>query len=247
VLPGELGELAEAMDRMRHRLEARDQVEQAVRAFTHELKTPLAGIQGAAELLQDELPAPDRERFATQIGEQAQRLRGLVDRTLELSKLDAVQQLAATPTDLLPWLQTQIDALQALAGQRGVQIVWAQREPVVAVVDTERLGLAVSSLLANALDFAPRGSRIEVGLAQRTDRIELSVRDHGPGVPGYALPRLGERYFSLPREVEGQAVRGNGLGLAIVRQVAALHGGELRLENAQPGLHAHFTFASQTS
>jgi two-component system, OmpR family, sensor histidine kinase CreC len=247
LLPGELGDLAQAMDRMRHRLEARDQVEHAVRAFTHELKTPLAAIQGAAELLHDELPAADRERFAAQIGEQTQRLRGLVDRTLELSKLDAVQALVASRIELLPWLQSQTEAVQALAEQRGVQLRWVHADAATAEVDAERLALAVSNLLANALDFAPHGSAIELSLLRRDQDIEFSVRDHGPGVPDYALPRLGERYFSLVRDVGGQTVRGNGLGLAIVRQVALLHGAVLQFENAQPGLRAHFTFASQTS
>ncbi len=237
-LPGELGELAQAMDHMRHRLDAHDQVEQAVRAFTHELKTPLTAIHGAAELLADELPAADRERFAAQIGEQTQRLRGLVDRTLELSKLDALQALPREPVALLPLLRAQVQAASAVIEQRQLRVQWLAQEDAHVRGDGERLALAISNLLANALDFAPPGSAIELALSIDGDHTQLTVRDHGPGVPDFALPRLGERYFSLPRTVNGHEQRGNGLGLAIVRQVVVLHGGSVAFANARSGLRA---------
>lgn len=235
-LPGELGELAQAMDHMRHRLEARDQVEQAVRSFTHELKTPLTAIHGAAELLHDELPAADRERFAAQIGEQARRLRVLVDRTLELSKLDSLHAMPRQPVALGPLVRAQLAAVQVLLDQRGLTLHWLQADDATVMGDAERLALLVSNLLANALDFAPRGSAIEIGVYDEGKEVLLVLRDRGPGVPDYALARLGERYFSLPRPVNGEEVRGSGLGLAIAKQVAELHGGGLQFEVAQPGL-----------
>ncbi len=87
-MPGELGELAQAMDNMRERLQDHRHLENTVRALTHELKSPMAAIAGAAELLHDELPARDREAFALQITAQVQRQRELVERLLELSKLE---------------------------------------------------------------------------------------------------------------------------------------------------------------
>ncbi len=87
-IQGELGELALAMQAMRQRVEGRDYIEGYVRALTHELKSPLAAIRGAGELLQDPLPEPDRQEFAADILAQTQRLQSLVDRLLELSKLE---------------------------------------------------------------------------------------------------------------------------------------------------------------
>ena len=101
-LPGELGELAQAMGAMRERLDSRAQVEQGMRALTHELKSPLTAIGGAAELLQDPLPEADRQRFSRQIGQQVQRLRELVDRLLELSKLESLQAPPALELRSLP-------------------------------------------------------------------------------------------------------------------------------------------------
>jgi len=228
-LGGELGELAVAMDLMRQRLEGREQLEQHVRALTHELKTPLAGIRGAAELLHDELPAADRRRFVQQVDAQAQRLQGIVEQMLELSKLESLRTLPArAPVDLHAL------AREAAAAQGVAERLRLPDAPANVDGDAARLRLAVSNVLANAVAHAPPGSPLEVNVQRRGGALEWSLRDHGPGVPDFALPRLGERFFSTG---EG---RGSGLGLAIVRQVLWLHGGTLRFEPAAPGLRVVF-------
>lgn len=237
-LPGELGELAQAMAAMRDRLEDRGHVEASMRALTHELKSPLTAIGGAAELLSDELPAADREGFARQIGQQVQRMRELVDRLLELSKLESLRapaQRAAVP--LRPLVEAVLAEQAAPLRQRGLRWQWTgdptALDPVRVPGDAEQLRLALSNLLANALAFAPAGSTLDLALHQDAAGVHFSLRDHGPGVPGYALPQLGQRFFSTPRP---DGTKGSGLGLAIVRQVMLLHGGTLRIEPAQPGL-----------
>ena len=234
-LPGELGELAQAMGSMRERLEGHAQVEQSMRALTHELKSPLTAIGGAAELLHDELPAADRERFASQVGEQVQRLRALVDRLLELSKLESLQAPEqAEPLRLADLVEEQLAQLAAPLAQRGLHTRWLQKDEGRLQGDRERLALALSNLLLNAIDFAPEGSTLELALQREGADQVFTLRDHGPGVPAFALPRLGERFFSTPRPRDG--TKGTGLGLAIVKQVATLHGGSLSFEPADPGL-----------
>jgi two-component system sensor histidine kinase CreC len=228
-LGGELGELALAMDRMRQRLEGREQLEQHVRALTHELKTPLAAIHAAAELLHDELPAADRRRFVQQVDDQARRLQAIVEQMLELSKLESLQALPVrAPVDLHALAR---EAAQAQGAATRLQPCDA---PAIVPGDAERLRLAISNVLANALAHAPPGSPLEVGVREAGGALEWSLRDHGPGVPDFALPRLGERFFSTGER------RGSGLGLAIVRQVLWLHGGTLRFEPAAPGLRVVF-------
>lgn len=235
-LPGELGELARAMGDMRDRLDSRHEVEQAMRALTHELKSPLTAIGGAAELLHDELPAADRARFAEQIGQQVQRLRALVERLLELSKLESLQAPEHPQAlSLRSLVQAELAAQAATLAQRGLRVQWLSQADLQVRGDAERLSLAISNLLANALAFAPDGSLLELDLqAISGSAVAWTVRDHGPGVPDYAWSQLGQRFFSLPRPRDGQ--KGSGLGLAIVRQVAALHGGHLSFEPARPGL-----------
>jgi two-component system, OmpR family, sensor histidine kinase CreC len=236
-LPGELGELARAMGTMRERLDGRAQREQFVRALTHELKGPLAAIRGAAELLEDaSLSHADRARFSAQVGDQAERLRELVDRLLELSKLESGAQPPHREVVNLATLTDRVMADHAASlAQRGLRIEWLQRDEALAVRgDPAQLALALSNLLANAIDFAPAGSALLLSLTRVADQAHWALRDHGPGVPAYALPHLGERFYATARP--GSARKGSGLGLAIVRQVAALHGGRLHITPAAPGL-----------
>ena len=234
-LPGELGDLAVAVDEMRERLEDRERLEHTVRALTHELKSPLTAIQGAAELLGDELPAQDRERFAQQIQDQSLRLRDLVDRMLELSRLEGQRAISNPRAIVLLALIDEVAAAHVpLAIQRGIGLVWEARADLTLTGESETLVLLFSNLWANALDFAPEGSAITVSLRRVGPQAVFTMRDTGPGVSDFALPQLGQRFFSLPRPLDGR--RGSGLGLAIVRQAAALHGGDVAFAQASPGL-----------
>ena len=234
-LPGELGDLAVAVDEMRERLEDRERLEHTVRALTHELKSPLTAIQGAAELLGEELPADDRERFAGQIQEQSLRLRDLVDRMLELSRLEGQRAIAnPRPIVLLALIDEVATSHVPLAIQRGVGLVWESRADITLTGEPESLKLLFSNLWANALAFAPEGTAITASLRRVGPEAVFTMRDAGPGVSDFALPQLGQRFFSLPRPRDGR--RGSGLGLAIVRQAAALHGGHVTFQQASPGL-----------
>ena len=240
-VPGELGELAQAMDAMRLRLDGREHIEHTVRALTHELKSPLAALRGAGELLHEDLPAPDRERFAAQVVEQSERLRALVERMLALSKLEMLQ---GPPHPEALHLAALVDEVAlTLAGrlaQRSLTLIWGARTPHDAVnADRELLALALSNLLGNAVDFAPPGTALELSVTTAQGRVVFNLRDHGHGVPAAAFAQLGQRFFSTARP--GSLVKGSGLGLAIVQQVAALHGGSLRFEAAEPGLTVHLS------
>lgn len=234
-MPGELGELAHAMDDMRRRLEGREQLEHDVRALTHELKSPLAALRASGELLQDELPATDRQRFAAQVLDQTARLQTLVERVLALSQLEAQRGLGERhPLPLADWAAAQLQRQAARLAQQQLAVVWTAREAVVVSADEALLELAFGNLLVNAIDFAPPGSTLELAVSTTSTTVRLSLRDHGPGVPAAGFAQLGKRFFSTARP--GSLVKGSGLGLAIARRVAELHGGRLAFEGAAPGL-----------
>jgi len=128
----------------------------------------------------------------------------------------------------------QLVMLAAPLAQRGLQTHWLHEDDGHVEADRERLAMAISNLLLNAIDFAPEGSTLELAVQRDGAQLAFTLRDFGPGVPDFALPRLGERFFSTPRPRDG--AKGTGLGLAIVRQVASLHGGSLSFEPAGPGL-----------
>jgi two-component system sensor histidine kinase CreC len=251
-LPGELGDLAQAMQGMRERLAGHAHIEQMVRAMTHELKSPLAAIGGAAELLREDLPAADRQLFAQQVQDQTARLHALVEQLLELSKLEHRRSLDHQRLLWLPQaLQPAIERAKAQAAQRQVRLVmmgWDAPAAVQLMGEAELLQMALGNVLDNALDFAPAGSEVRVSLRAEGGELALSVQDQGPGVPDYALARLGERFYSTPRPAgAGQTERkGSGLGLAIAQQIMALHGGHIDWVNTQPGLRVTLRFKDFT-
>ncbi|MEO6856866.1 MAG: two-component system sensor histidine kinase CreC [Rhodoferax sp.] len=235
-IPGELGELAQAMQAMRQRVEGRDYIEGYVRALTHELKSPLAAIRGAGELLQDPLPEPDRHAFATDILAQTQRLQSLVDRLLELSKLEQRQELHQPQSLVLADFLASFMALaQVERPQIAIDLI-ANEDSQTVRIEPALLSLALGNLLDNAAAFAPPGSRTTLAAVGRS----IVVQDLGPGVPDFALPKLGQKFFSTVRP-DGHT-KGSGLGLAIVAQTMALHGGTLHIANTHPGLRVTLQF-----
>ena len=239
-MPGELGELAQAMDKMRKRLEGRDYIEGYVRALTHELKSPVAAIRGAGELLQEELPPQDRLMFANQVVEQSLRLQNLIDQLLQLSRLEQRQQLDTSQhCSLLECARRATAALQSHAEQRSIRI-HLHGSDSTGPWEAGLVTLAISNLLQNALDFSPDGSVISLELAPH----RITVSDQGPGVAEALLARLGERFFTTPRP-NGQR-SGTGLGLSIVTRIMHLHGGAMQVKNLHPGLAVTLDFAPQT-
>jgi two-component system, OmpR family, sensor histidine kinase CreC len=247
-VPGELGDLARAMQAMRERLEGREYIENHVRALTHELKSPVAAIRASGELLESDLPFADQQRFASQVVSQTERLQRLVDQMLELSKLEqravssslAGGRLQALQMHSLREVVQQVITLHQSAITMKNIALRADFFPATGQfglkIEPELMFLALSNLLRNAMDFSPAGSQIQIELREAAGQIHLSVQDAGAGVPDFALPRLGERFFTTARP-DGER-SGSGLGLAIVREIMRLHGGRLELANTSPGFRA---------
>ncbi|WP_375591932.1 two-component system sensor histidine kinase CreC [Chitiniphilus eburneus] len=235
-LPGnrELAVLAQALGEMRERLEGKAYVEHYVHGLTHELKSPLAGIRGAAELLDDDLDPAERARFAGHIRREAERLQSIVDRLLELARLETRQALAThEPVSLADAANTVLGALAPRldAGRIGLELAI----PPDASVTGERFLIeqALRNLLQNAIDFTPPDGLIRITATPDGDGWTLHIHNDGPAIPDYALPRLGERFYSLPRPDGNQ--RGTGLGLALTRTIAELHGGGVTVTNHPAG------------
>ena len=127
----------------------------------------------------------------------------------------------------------------ALLAQRGLRVQWLARDRTALEGDRQALALALSNLLVNASQHAPAGSVLDIAVQRVGRQWQWSLRDHGPGVPDFALPQLGQRFFATANPVDGR--KGSGLGLAIVAQVVALHGGQWRAEPAAPGLRVVMT------
>lgn len=232
---GEFADLGRALQTMRDRLEGTQYVERYVHALTHELKSPLAAIRASAELLESPLPEEDQRRFAESIGAQTGRLTGMVDKLLALAEVEHRQRIdQPEPVQPRALLEEAVEDVAARAGAAGVALDVVGEGAVPALSgDPFLLRQMLVNLLDNAIDFSPRGGRVEAGVHWQAGRVLFVVEDRGPGVPEYARERIFERFYSLPRP--GTNARSSGLGLGFVREVAALHGGEAALASREGG------------
>jgi two-component system, OmpR family, sensor histidine kinase CreC len=231
----EIGDLGRAVEEMRRKLEGKAYVEQYVQSLTHEMKSPLAAIRGAAELLQEPLPEEDRKRFAHNIQTQQQRLTETIDKLLALAEVEQHGWLQKhEPVGVAALLAEAGEGVSAKLAAAGLQLSVEVQDPK-AIVRGEAFLLrqALSNLLDNAIAFSPPGGKILLSSEVDNGMLEIRVTDQGPGIPDYAHDRVFERFYSLPRP--GGEPRSSGLGLPFVAEVARLHGGEADLTNLEQG------------
>lgn len=229
----EIGDLGRAVETMRRKLEGKAYVEQYVQSLTHEMKSPLAAIRGAAELLQESLPEEDRKRFAHNIQTQEQRLTETIDKLLALAEVEQhgwLQKLE--PVNVASLLTESGEDVSAKLAASGLALsVDVQDQQATVQGDPYLLRQAVSNLLDNAIAFSPAGGKISLSSSTVGRHIEIMIADEGPGIPDYARDRVFERFYSLARPSTG--LRSSGLGLPFVREVARLHGGEAELASLE--------------
>jgi two-component system sensor histidine kinase CreC len=228
----EFGRLGRALESMRHQLEGKEYVEEVMHTLAHELKSPIAAIQGTAELLREDMPEQERAHFLNTILQQNLRQKQLIDKLLALVRVEKQQDLAAPAAMDAHALLEQVwrDCAARLA-PASLQLS-VQAEDLTLHGDPLLLRQAIGNLVDNAIDFAPRGSTIELTLRREQGRAVITVRDRGPGIPEFALARVFERFYSLPR---ADGARSTGLGLPFVREVMTLHKGVAQVENASDG------------
>jgi len=243
-LPDETGDLARALDKSLATLERRArEAAQAARDLGHELRTPLAAIRGAAELLADAgLEPGDRERFARHVLAESERLERLVDGLLVLARLErepppppravpVAELLAALAERYRPWFEAQGKRLAIGSSASGLAVA----------TDRDRLERALVALLENAERFSPAGEEVYLGVAQEGERLLLEVADRGPGVPPELRERVFDRFFSTDRGARDHGA-GSGLGLAIAKGLVDSLGGAIWVE-ARAGGGARFRIA----
>lgn len=231
----ELARLAAATEAMRREIDGKAYVEQYVHTLTHEMKSPLSAIRGAAELLQEgDVPAPMRERFLANIDGESLRLQRLVDRLLSLAGVEKRQALEQTETiDLAEIAAIELEAKRPLAERKNLTLQLDTGSDCALEGDRFLLEQAISNLLDNAIEFSLPGGTIAIQIGASDTALSLRVRNDGPAVPDYALGRVFERFYSLPR-ADGQR-KSTGLGLSFVREIARLHHGRVSLYNRAEG------------
>lgn len=237
----EIADVAAAFNHMAAALERQDEERRRFMAdIAHELRTPLAVLQAEIEALQDGVTKASAERLAS-LHDEIDLLGRLVQdlRTLSLAEAGELPLTISQqdPTDLL---QRAVNAAAAQAGATGVAVRLEITGPLPpAAVDGDRIAQVLHNLLSNALRHARR--EVVVSASAANQRLRVSVRDDGPGIPEDALPHLFDRFYRAD-PARSRTTGGSGLGLAIARQILLAHGGSIAAANNHPPPGAVFTF-----
>jgi two-component system, OmpR family, sensor histidine kinase CreC len=233
----ELNVLAKSMETMRRELDGKEYVENYVQTMTHEMKSPLAAIKAASELLDENLSEADRKKFLANIRGESGRLQNIIERMLDLAVVEQRQTLQGIATVSLFELVEEIIAVRLhTANNKKLNII--NKLDKSCQIEGERFLLhqALANLIDNALDFTLAGGEIVISSREENTHITVAIHNAGERVPDYALTRVFERFYSLPRPDTGK--KSTGLGLAFVREVANLHGGSIDLVNVAGGVEA---------
>jgi signal transduction histidine kinase len=203
-----------------------------VSLVSHELRSPMAAVIGAARTLQDRwrlLSGDQRESFLALIADETDRLAGLVGDVLDTSRLEA---------GTFSYRFDDVDLARLVADAVDSAALTQQDVPVVAVLngtlpairgDRTRLRQVLGNLIDNAVKYSPEGGKVEVTAVRAEGRVRIAVRDDGPGIPREQQERIFEKFGRA--DVPGSSKPGSGLGLFIARSIAEAHGGTLEVSS----------------
>ena len=228
--PRELQPLALGFDEMLDRLEnSFTRLSQFSADLAHELRTPVANIRGEAEVALTRSRTPDeyREVIESTVGE-CERLSGIIDNLLFLARAEAADgQVERVRLNGRAAIEKIAAYYQTIAEERHIAITCTGEAEIYA--DSILFGRTVSNLVDNALRFTPDGGMISISIVAQAAQTEVSVRDSGCGIPPNHLPRVFDRFYRVD---SSRSSHGSGLGLALVKSIAELHGGSAKIESA---------------
>lgn len=233
----EIGDLTRSLRELARRLGEHQAMSESFAAdLSHELKNPLASIRSANEVLAEIEDPADRRRFAATVAKSVARIERLLSTLREVTWIDArgagndLEHLALNPLVeevVSGWRQSH-------EGSPSIELEMTP-EPIVVEGSADHWAQVLENLLDNASSFSPRGQPIEVGLSSDNGLAQLTVRDHGPGIPEEHKSRVFQRFFSYRPNHGSSAGEHAGLGLAIVRAIVEAYGGTVAARRAAGG------------
>lgn len=208
---------------------------------SHELKTPIASISLLAEALQESAEDPQTvKKFAATLSGEASRLAEMTRDIIELSHLQAEGALADfTPVSVGELVKKAIEQNSVVATSRKIKIVTGGDLDAFVYGDAERLVIALSNLVANAVNYSSDGSQVGIGALSRGSYVEIAVTDQGIGMSQEDTERIFERFYRTD-QARSRSTGGSGLGLSIVKHIISHHGGDIRVWSS-PGKGSTFT------
>ncbi len=231
--PSDVRQIGRRLEGLRQRLSTLEADKaRFLRHVSHELKTPLAALREGVALLQDEVAGPlsDNQREVARIlRDNTAALQSRIEDLLRFNAAAfAAQRLVRKPVEVAALVQRLVAEQQLQWRARGLTVE-VSGGPVEAEIDAELLASAIGNLLANAIRYSPAGATIGITLARDGDGLRIEVADQGPGVPEAERDRIFEPFFRGQHQPDDGALAGTGIGLSIVAETVAAHGGRVTL------------------
>jgi signal transduction histidine kinase len=206
-----------------------------IRMATHDLRNPLNVILGYARVL-DRLEVAERDRPLLQqarenIQKSVDKMRTLVTNMLDLAQLETGSPLTLTPVALAGFLERCLTSFHMIASQEQVKLIYTPPpEDVTVLLDENHMTRVIDNLVSNALKYTPAGGEVNVSAWREAEKVIITVRDTGLGIPVNDLPRLFDAFYRV-RHHRYEDVEGFGLGLSIVKTIVEQHGGTVEVES----------------
>jgi two-component system sensor histidine kinase CpxA len=207
--------------------------------ISHELRSPLARLGVAIELGRS---GDDTDTTLNRIQKESDRLNSLVGQLLQVTRAEGdAASLRRDPVRLDQLVELLVEESAIEAAAHGCSLRCQGSEPVTIAGDPELLRRAVENVLRNAIRYSPPDTTVEIRLSRSGALAVVEIRDHGPGVPEDALPRIFDPFYRVESD-RNRLSGGIGLGLSIARRAVELHRGTIRAANANPGLRIELEF-----
>jgi two-component system sensor histidine kinase SenX3 len=214
--------------------------------ISHELKTPVGALALLAETLLNEDDTAITHRLAERIVAESFRVGRTIEDLLELSRIESGEAPRREPVPVHLVVAEALERIRPAAEQAGIDLVVREPSRRLAVLgDRRQLVSAIYNLLDNAVKYSDAGSSVEVFATTDGREVDISVRDHGIGIPARDLERVFERFYRVD-QARSRQTGGTGLGLAIVRHVTQNHEGSVRVDS-RPGEGSTFTLCLPTA
>lgn len=245
-----IGELKEANSRLQQDIEEKIKVDEMRKEFianvSHELKTPIALIQGYAEGLQEGMgeEKESRDYYSSVIVDEADKMNKMVRQLLTLSSLESGNdKIVAEPFDLTELIQGVVNAASLMAQQKGATVEFDASHSVYVLGDEFKIEEVVTNYLSNAIHHVDGEKQIVIRIEQNGKKVRVSVFNTGTPIPEEAIPNLWSKFYKVDK-ARTRAYGGTGIGLSIVKAIVDAHGQECGVKNWENGVEFWFTMES---
>ena len=213
-----------------------------VSMVAHELRSPLTCISGFSELLLDDaVERAQSEEYATIILKESNRLNDLINKFLDISKIEAGRsQIRKSPVDMRMLVQKVLDFNMQLADRKQIVVTFDAPEEISMLnLDRDMIEQAILNLFSNAVKYSDNNTQVQLRLTESDENLTVEVQDKGFGISEKALPHIFEKFYRVTDNEEARETNGTGLGLPLAKEIVEVHGGTIEVKS-RPGHGSKF-------